>query len=53
MSKGRYKRQELIEEMKSTTALHQEDLLHIVQQREHVQSPQREQLQNERKVRTY
>jgi hypothetical protein len=53
MSEGQHKRQELIEEMKNTTALHQEDLLHTVQQREHVQSPQREQLQNEREVHTY
>jgi hypothetical protein len=53
MSEGHHKRQELIDEMKSTTTLHQEDLLHIAQQREHVQSPQQEQLWNEREVRTY
>ncbi|XP_069677545.1 cilia- and flagella-associated protein 91-like isoform X2 [Periplaneta americana] len=46
--KGRQKCQQLIEEMKSTTALQQQDLQHITQNREYIQVLQRNQVLSQR-----
>ena len=48
MYKGQINCQQLIEQMKSTTALQQADLLHIEQEQDGTQAVQQEQLQNHR-----
>ncbi|KAJ9588344.1 hypothetical protein L9F63_018270 [Diploptera punctata] len=48
MCKGRRKYQELIEEIKSTTALQQADVMHITQQRDEAESLLREQVLQKR-----
>jgi len=53
MCEGRRKCQELIEEMKTTTALQQGNLLCIIQEQEYVQSLQQEQLLSQREVSIY
>ncbi|GFG32380.1 hypothetical protein Cfor_04360 [Coptotermes formosanus] len=50
MYRGQLDCQQLIEQMKTTTALQQEDLLHIGREQESIQSVQQEQLQNWREV---
>ena len=50
MYKGQINSQQLIEQIKSTTALQQGDLLHIEQEQDGTQAVQQEQLQNQREV---
>jgi hypothetical protein len=50
MYTGQLNCQQFIEQMKNTTALQQEDLLHIEQEQQSIQSLEQEQLQNQREV---